>query len=322
MATTHTTFEIDALLRRVAYRQLGLVTVAQAERAGVDRFALHRRRGAGALETVFNDVLRLTSVAPTAAQRVLAGALAVPSSVIGGTSAAIVQQLPIPGEYLSLDVRPVVVVGPNRSARTPGVITVRQAYELPDRRWLTARVSTPAATLLMLPRFVDPFVVERCLDHALTHRLTTVRAVRELLDNVPTRAVHGRAVLAELLAQRSAGIGHRSGLEQQVGRWLAAAGLHGWTRNFPVQVEGGPPIEVDFAWPDQQVALEVSPFVTHGSRAQQERDMERRRFLVESGWRVTEATDPDLASRLAFRRTVLSLRTLLHGGPSGFSCAG
>lgn len=317
-----TTFEIDARLRRIAHRQLGLVTVPQAERAGVDRSALHRRRDAGALIPVFSDVLRLASVAPTAPQRALAAALAVPASLIAATSAAVVHQLPLPDEYRSLDAQPVVVVGSSRSARTAGISIVRHSFEIPGRPWCTARLSTPPATLLLLPRFVDPYVVERCLDHAVTHRLTTVRAVRELLGRAPARAVHGRAMLADLLAQRSSGVGHRSGLEQRVGRWLTDAGLHGWERNFAVPVAEGPPIEVDFAWPGQRVALEVSPFVTHGARAQQTRDIERRRLLVETGWRVTEATDPDLAGRLAFARTVRSLALLLHGNPGDYLCAG
>ena len=47
---------------------------------------------------------------------------------------------------------------------------------------------------------------------------------------------------------------------------------------------------------DAAVALEVSPFFTHGSRAAQERDAERRRLLAAQRWLTVEATDPDLVS--------------------------
>ena len=120
-------------------------------------------------------------------------------------------------------------------------------------------------------------------------------------------------MLLDLLAARTDGIGHRSDLEQKVARWLRAAGLSGWRRNLKVPMPDGDPIEVDFAWPDHRVALEVSPFFTHGSRQKQERDVERRRALVLQGWRTIEATDPDLENEVAFRRCVSGLRELLSG---------
>ena len=320
MRRPHSTFEIDAALRAIASQQLGLVTVAQADRAGIERTALARRRDVGALVQVFAGVMRLGSATPTASQRVLAGALAVPASVIAATSAALVHEMPsVPG-HGSQQAAPVVVVSAGRSPRTNGITTIRHRFELPSQPWLTGRVSTPAATLMLLPRFVDDRLVERCLDHSLTHRLTTVAAVRRLIEQAPARAVHGRAVLLELLAARAAGMGHRSGLEQRVAGWLNDAGLTGWTANHRVAVGVRRHIVVDFAWPALKVALEVSPFFTHGARRDQERDVLRRRLLVERGWRVVEATDPDLLDRHTFAATAGSLRVLLQDGGSTLVC--
>ena len=309
MRGTHSTSDIDALLRRLAQPCLGLVTTARAAEAGIDRWALDRRRRSGALEMLFPGVLRLTSSAPTPQQRVLAAALAVPGSVIAATSAGITYELPVRSGVE----QPVVAVVASRSARTPGVTTVRQTLQLPSRPWHTVRRATPAACMLLLPRFVDAGTVERSLDHCLAHRLTTVRRVSDLLERMPAPAVAGRRMLLDLLAARTDGIGHRSDLEQKVARWLRAAGLSGWRRNLKVPMPDGDPIEVDFAWPDHRVALEVSPFFTHGSRQKQERDVERRRALVLQGWRTIEATDPDLENEVAFRRCVSGLRELLSG---------
>lgn len=321
MDCTNSTFEIDAMLRSIASRQLGLITVAQADHAGIERTALARRREAEALVPVFAGVMRLGSAAPTASQRILAGALAVPGSVITATSAAVVHEMPaLPGQD-SQHAAPVVSVSSNRSARTQGIVTIRQKLQLPSRPWLTGRVATPAATLLLLPRFVEERLVERCLDHCLAHRLTTVAAVRRLIEQVPARAVHGRAMLLELLAQRAGGIGHRSGLEQIVAGWLNDAGLTGWAANYRVAVSTGRHIEVDFAWPAHKVALEVSPFFTHGARVNQERDMQRRRELVERGWRLAEASDRDLETRVAFGGTAALLRGLLRGAGPALLCA-
>jgi len=114
-------FQIDTRLRRISGHQLGLVTVAQAGCGGVDKWALERRREAGALEPVFAGVMRLTAAPTTTEQRILGAGLAVPCSMTTGTSAGIVHQLPIG----SSDHQPMVSVALERSARTAGVVTIR-----------------------------------------------------------------------------------------------------------------------------------------------------------------------------------------------------
>jgi hypothetical protein len=183
----------------------------------------------------------------------------------------------------------------------------------PSTPWMNARLAAAASALLLLPRFVDARTTERCLDHCLAHRLTTVDTVRHVLIRMPTRAISGRRFLLSLLDARTDGIGHRSGKEQYVGGWLNAAGLPGWTRNYAVPVGDDGEVEVDFGWRHRRVALEVSPFFTHGSRITQERDVERRRLLVLHDWRVVEAVDADLASERAFCRTADTLRRHLAG---------
>ena len=175
---------------------------------------------------------------------------------------------------------------------------------------------------MLLPRFVNAATVERCLDHCLAHRLVSVDAVRDLVEGLPARAVPGRRMLLDLLTQRSEGIGHRSRLEQTVRGWLDGAGLHGWKRNYRAPVGSGRRVEVDFGWPAAKVALEISPFFTHGSRAAQERDAQRRRLLVLAGWRVVEATDPDVESQRGFAGVVASLSSLLLDTSRALTVAG
>jgi hypothetical protein len=297
----------DTIIRNIANAQLGLITVGQAARAGVDRWALERRREAGSLAFVFARVMRVTASPITVEQQLLAAALAVHTSVIAATSAAVVHRLPV-----GTDIGPpIVTTVPGRSPRTAGIRIVRSRLALPSGRWLSARVATPAAAIVMLPRFVDAAVLERCLDDALARRLTTVKRVARLVESQPPSALAGRRQLVDLLAERSGGIGHRSGLEQRVARWLDQDQLVGWKPNFRVPVGGGRTVEVDFGWPTELVALEISPFFTHGSKAAQQRDVQRRRLLVERGWRVAEASDPDLESRDAFSRCLAVLRLLL-----------
>ena len=312
MRGNHSTSEIDATLRRIARSQLGLVTVDQARRNGVDKFALERRRNTGALITLFPGVMRLAAVAPTPEQSILAASLSVRDSTVAATAAAVVHQLPV-GPAAAL---PTWSVGATTSGRTPGIVAIRQSFVMPSQRWHTSRLATPASTLVLLPRFVGPGTVERCLDHGIGHRLTTAAVVRDLIERIPTRAVVGRRLLLELLEQRSCGLRHRSDLEHRVARWLNAAGLHGWQPNYAASVAGGKTVEVDIAWPQARLALEVSPFFTHGSRAAQERDAVRRRLLVANGWRIVEATDPDLESERAFARSVTCVKDLLRSTSS------
>lgn len=309
MRGNRTSLEIDELLQRIAASQLGLVTVDQAAEAGVDKFALARRRKSGALVPTFAAVMRLEATPVTPHQQILAASLAVPDSVIAGPSAACIHQMPLPAR-LRADPQLVLSVGPERYVRQRGITTVRQRVSLPNRRWMTSRIASPEATLLLLPRFVDAGIVERCLDDVLARRIASVASIASLLAASPVTAVSGRKMLQGLLDDRRGRIGHRSGIEQRVGRWLNDAGLAGWQRNFDVCVGDGQVVEADFAWVADRVALEVSPFYTHGSRATQERDAFRRRLLVEHDWRTVEATDGDLVNRASFRRTVEALRNL------------
>lgn len=306
--------EIDHVLRGIAEKQLGLVSAAQAAGLGVGADALVHRRSVGMLVPVFPHVMKLGGFASPPHQRLLAAALAVPGSCLAGPTAGSILGLPVgkpfvggpPAAPVVLTVQAAVVV------RIPGIVAVRLTHPLPSRPWMGARIATPAAALTLLPRYLDASNVERCLDHCLAHRLVTVATVRALIESQPRRCVMGRALLLDLLASRAGGIGHRSKKEQGVGRWLDGAGLGGWRRNYVVVTADGTRIEVDFAWVEFKVVLEVSPFFTHGSQATQERDVMRRGLLIEMGWTVVEATDSDLTGPVAFERVVRLLRQLVH----------
>jgi very-short-patch-repair endonuclease len=302
-------FDIDARLRAIGSQQLGLVTAAQANEAGVDKHALARRRDSGGLVTVYPSVMRLGAAPESDAQRFLAASLFVPGSIVAATSAATIHGMPLPGSLV--DDRPVLCVGRQQVIRVHGIRTMRVQLPPQHRRWMSSLIASPAATLLQLPRMLDAASVERCLDHALAHRLVTVTGLTDLLSLTQPGAVFRRTLLLDLVAARSGGIGHRSKLEQLVAKWMRSAGIEGWKRNHQVDVGRGRSVEVDFAWPDLKIALEISPFFTHGSRRQQDRDARRRRLLVQAGWRVIEATDPDLTNQLAFATTIALLRTLI-----------
>ncbi len=309
MRQTLSTFEIDALLREIARLQLGLVPVAQAAEHGIDRYANYRRYRAGALEPVFAGVARLASVAPSPKQRILAASLLVPGSVVAGPSAAVVHEMPLPKSLLSPSADVVLAVDLARTVRIDGIQAVRLQHPGRSTPWMTTRVSTQSATLVLLARYVVPSTLERCLDHGLAERTLSVKSVLDVIARSPTRAIGNLKALEQMLADRSDGaVGHRSGLEQRVRGWLDEAGLSGWAANLSVRIDEDEEVEVDFGWVGPRVALEVSPFYTHGSRVKQDRDAERRRLLGLVGWSAVEAIDCHLIDQAAFAPIVDSLR--------------
>jgi hypothetical protein len=147
------TLSLDAALLRIAAHQLGLVTSQQAAAAGIDRSALARRRAAGLLVPVFAGVDRVRSADCDARQRCLAAALAVRDSSVGGPSAGLVHEFPLPQAFAQTETAPLVCVGRSRRARVPGITVVRHSVLLPRQKWFGAWVATPAAAWVMLPRY-------------------------------------------------------------------------------------------------------------------------------------------------------------------------
>ena len=302
---------IDRVLRDIARPQLGLITTAQALAHDVPHQALSRRRASGMLVALFPSVFALAGQAPPH-QRALAGALAIKGSTIAGPTAAAILGLPIARRWLEPDAQLIVTVPPGRVVRISGIAAIRRRSALPSRRWHGVNIATPASTIALLAGYVGPETLERCIDHCLVHRLTTAKAIRTVIDTQPLRSIPKLELLQQLLASRTDGLRHRSKLEQRVGKWLNRAGLVPWSPNHKVVTTSGDLIEVDFAWPHRKVALEVSPFFTHGTRDAQERDLIRRRYLTQTGWQVVEATDPDFENRASFDPVLQTLQQLVR----------
>ena len=84
-------FTLDAGLRQIARAQLGLLTQRQAAEMGADKHALARRRATGALVELVPGVALVDPVTPSIEQLILAAGLAVPGSILTGSSGAILQ---------------------------------------------------------------------------------------------------------------------------------------------------------------------------------------------------------------------------------------
>ena len=309
------TFAIDSALRGIAVDQLGLLSAAQALRVGVDYRSLARRRQSGSLLPVFASVMRLGSWPTSGEQRSLGAALAVPGATIAGIDAAVIHKIPIPKAVRNAHADVHLHVEQKRIVRIKGIRARRVSRPLPTQNWHGAKLATPASTLVSLGGLADEDVFERALDHCLINKLATAHGLVALIEGLTVRALPNRGALLGIARKRLPNdrnrVLYRSKLEQNVGGWLTLGGMKGWRANFTVRLSTGRTIEIDFAWPDQKVALEISPFHTHGSQKTQERDAQRRRLLILLGWRTVEALDTDLVDANAFEATLLTLSALI-----------
>lgn len=110
------------------------------------------------------------------------------------------------------------------------------------------------------------------------------------------RGRHGSARLA--WAAPRVRVGVRSRPETHLRLLLVRSGLPEPCVAYPVTVAGGIVLHPDIAYPDQRLALEYEGD-GHRSRAEWERDIERRELLADVDWRTIRVTSMHLRDPLA-----------------------
>jgi very-short-patch-repair endonuclease len=136
-------------------------------------------------------------------------------------------------------------------------------------------------------------------------RLTDKLWLGDLVERYPRRPgiPAARALIEE--AQRGLGV-IRSELEERFQALLINAGLPLPKTN--VLIEG---FEVDCAWSEQRLIVELDGHASHAHATAFERDRERDRVLTAAGWRVVRITWRQLVDEP--ERVQADLRVLLPG---------
>ncbi len=300
-------------LRLVSAQQHGVVHVRNLGEVRVHRDAAFRRVRSGEWVRMCTGVYRVASIGKksTVHQRMIAATLAAQDSVIIGWHAAHVHGLPV---SVDLDRHEVVVALP-KGRRSTVVKARRLSGPLPSRPWETGRVANPILTIVTLAAGrATRAQLETVLDAALTRRLVTVKRIDALLQEPGWRRFGGRPLVVSLLDERAGRVTalFRSKTERKVKRWIDSANLPSSVANFVVKSATGD-VEVDRAWESKRVALEISPFWTHGSRKKQERDLDRRQSLLAARWQIVEADDRHLDNARSFQPIIDLLTKLLTG---------
>jgi very-short-patch-repair endonuclease len=284
------TRRLESAIAELAARQRGVVTRAQLLEIGLTRGAIDRRLKSARLHSLYRGVYLVGHSRTTEGARELGAALACGArAVVSHRSAAGLWRL-LPAAPGDIDV---TVAGDDRRARSG--IRVHRVADLDRcdvRRLGGIPVTAPARTILDLAAVVSTRELERAVAEAHARGLARRAELVALLARCPRRA--GVAALRSLIALNASAALTRSEAEERLLALVRTAELPA----PEVNVRFGRH-EVDFAWRQQGLIVEVDGFRFHSSRAAFERDRSRDAELASLGFRVIRVTWRQIVDRPA-----------------------
>ncbi|MDQ6928225.1 MAG: type IV toxin-antitoxin system AbiEi family antitoxin domain-containing protein [Actinomycetota bacterium] len=235
----------DQKLARIAARQHGLFSRAQALAAGFTDAVIQRRLRDGFWIRVGSGVYCVAGAPLTWKQRALAACLvAGPGAVVSHRSAAVLHQVagfrPGPLE---------ITVPTGRSSRSSLATVHRSGLLLPRDRTLVdgIPVTHPARMLLELANRVSRPTLEDAVDDVLCRRLTSLDRLMAAVDQ-PSTGHHGVHNLRGVLEAWAGGNNQPMLSEMRLIRELVARGLPRPVCQFEIRIDGHV-YRIDIAWP-------------------------------------------------------------------------
>jgi very-short-patch-repair endonuclease len=292
----------DGAIRALAERQGGRIAFRQLRALGLAKASIHWRVRKGRLIRVAPGVYAVGHVRRPPNARLWEGLLRVGEDASISHSSA--------GALLGFrrSAAPLIDVTCRRKLRRmEGVRLHRSSLpkdEITEHEGIP--VTTVTRTLLDLAPRLTLGRLERAANAAVELQLDLSPSLGELLDRYPRR--RGTARLRFVLEQlRQGPVKLRSDPEADFLDFVYWAKLRKPLFNYWVDVDGRR-YELDAAWPDVRVAVEVDTADYHGGWAAQERDRERDRALVVGGWTVVRVTPAmTAAGRRALRADLEAL---------------
>lgn len=273
---------------RIGRAQHALITWQQLQQMGMAASSIARMVERGHLVRVFPGVYRIAGGPTTWLQRQLAAVLA------GGPEAGASHRATA---YLwdAWDGEPRVEISvPRRQALTlEGVIVhrTRDPFALHRRKGIPT--TTPMRMMVDLGAVTTTDVVETVLDRVESARLVTVAAVEWELARLARPGRRGSGSLRKVLNRRALLETPPDGvLEPRFARLCRLAGLPQPSFQHPVGR-----YEIDFAYPDLLIAIEVDGYGPHSSPRAFQSDRTRQNDLVGLGWMVLRFTWADVVRR-------------------------
>ncbi len=157
-----------------------------------------------------------------------------------------------------------------------------------------------AQTILDLAAVVPLQEVEAALDSAVRRRPSVLE---ELAARLPEpgkgRGIRGTDAVRKLLMDRPSDVAAcESPLEHEVLRFLLRNGLPKPVHQYVIKHRGRDIARVDFAYPEERIAIEVDSYRWHaGGKQVWEDDLARRNESEGLGWHVINITKRELRER-------------------------
>lgn len=160
--------------------------------------------------------------------------------------------------------------------------------------------TTVERTIVDLAAVAHPLRVEEALDAAVRDGKTTIARVAARLAALRKRGRAGVRVLAEILDRRTAGPELESVLERRFLRIIERHGLPLPSRQVRIRFTSGRTARVDFAYPDERIAIEIDGHGTHSTRRQRQRDNDRDASFRLVDWFPLRLTGDDIHERESY----------------------
>jgi very-short-patch-repair endonuclease len=291
-----TRVDLEGALRLRAEQQHGVVSREKARHAGCTDAFVRRRLRSADWESVTPRVLRLVGTAETFERRCLVAVLdAGHDAVVCGPAAAQLWALPgFDGEEIH------VTRQRRRARRRTDPVPAHEPMLVPPNHRTTrdaVPVTTVERTLFDLMAAVHERRAERALDNALARKLTTLRALRSIGEELCKRGRPGSALFRRLLSDR--GVDFRpveSGLEAAFLELLRGAGVPEPERQ--VDLGGNEWIgRVDFYFRVARLVVEIDSERFHTAALDAAADRRRDEFLRAAGFEVLRITEEEIRNR-------------------------
>jgi hypothetical protein len=287
----------DLAIIELAERQGMVVSWQQLRSIGVSWSGVQSRTRRGMLRRATRGVYEVQPSQDDLIRRERAIVYAMGAGcVLSGASAARLWglELPVP------NVIEVTIPWTRDARRSPdrGVVIDRTRH-LPSRdrdRRSELPVTSCARTFLDLaPRF-DYEELRKAVDNAICRRILHPQALAALLGDPRNRGKPGSGTLRRILVPWLQPVKPESVPEVDVLRFMLEAGIPAPVLQRKVFDGAGNLIaRLDFAWPDEKVAVEMDGFRYHSSPDAHAHDRERDIVLGELGWIVIRITPTGLA---------------------------
>ncbi|WP_279102407.1 type IV toxin-antitoxin system AbiEi family antitoxin domain-containing protein [Gordonia bronchialis] len=270
-------------IHELTIRRDGVFTTQEALECGLSTSTIKRRVAAGVWKVVAPRVYLVAGHARSARAQARIAVLSVHrGAVLGGVAAAwwLGLHTEEPRKHL------VFTHTRGRSRRSSATAVPRYRVLKAEDIVVCDGLRTTGEALTVLDASVDLGLT--LIDSALLSGRVTPESLEAAHARYPKR--HGATKASAYL--RLIGSGARSEAERLTVELFESAGISGWIANLPACG-----YVIDFAFPDQKVAVEIDGLAYHRDAKSFQRDRTKRNALGRAKWNVVSFTWADLIDR-------------------------